>query len=119
MRAVKEDTMAKHDDECRCADCVAEYRPPAMPTAEPRAFLAWCYEVAPGQMALLTKTEVERRGFRSGKEIESAIARLTAPRAGARVLDAIEELLDAPPVDSAAYVLLLEEYVQAAIHEAK
>ena len=44
---------------------------------EPRVFLAWCYEVAPGQMALLTKAEVESRGLRPGQEIEARIVALT------------------------------------------
>ena len=44
---------------------------------EPRVFLAWCYEVAPGQMALLTQAEVERRGLRTGKEIQDRIGALT------------------------------------------
>ena len=87
---------------------------------EPRAFLAWCYEVAPGEIAIMTRAEVERRGLRSGKEIGEAISRIAAERRQApRVLDALEELLDAPPVDSAAYVLLLEEYVTARLREAK
>ena len=38
-------------------------------------------------------------------------------RSASKALDDLEELLDAPPVDSAAYVLLLEEYVTARIRE--
>jgi hypothetical protein len=87
---------------------------------EPRAFLAWCYEVVPEEMAIMTRAEVERRGLRSGKEIGEAIARIAVERRPAsQVLDSLEELLDAPPVDSAAYVLLLEEYVTARLREAK
>jgi hypothetical protein len=40
-------------------------------------------------------------------------------REAATVLDALEELLDGDPTNSAEHVLLIEEYVQAAIREAK
>ena len=49
--------------------------------------------------------------------IRATLAAIAAPRRASEVIDSLEELLDAPPVDSAAYVLLLEEYVTARLRE--
>lgn len=62
---------------------------------EPRAFLAWCYEVAPGQTALLTQAEVKRRRLPAPEDAIGLVRDMLGLEFAWPLADVLDKLRDA------------------------